>query len=216
MYKKLLVVVASAVTFGLIGSAYGAAELVITPVMNFTVTPEAKPKVKKQDNRPVSMREFFTQYCNRVGAGVPDIFRQIPLKISDVKRDNPLYSALQRCVYLGFVPNAATSYQRNSSVTSRFVNVLISKNLRIDPNVNEDVAKLTRQDFGRLIDSLPTYGMLLNVGVQSKWGLNGNYNSQLIQAEGFDVLTQIYQSLKSDYRTGYKATDEVLIQGAIK
>lgn len=99
---------------------------------------------------------------------------------------------------------------------SRFVNLFVSKTLHIDPDVNEDNEKLMRADLAKLINGLPNYSMLMNIGSQSKRGLNRNYNSQLITADGFGVLTEIYQSLKSDYRTGDKVTDQTLLQGAIK
>jgi|GEM_PF-7072171 len=46
--------------------------------------------------------------------------------------------------------------------------------------------------------------------------MNRNYQSPLINAEGFDILSQVYQMLRSDYRTGGSVTDPVLIDGAIK
>ncbi|MBP6911182.1 hypothetical protein KBC03_06415 [Patescibacteria group bacterium] len=98
VYKKIIVV-AGAVTLGMMGSVYGAAEIIVTPGINFTVTATPR-KAKKQDPRPVSVKEFFTQYCNKVGGGVPEVFRQIPLRIPAVDRNDPLYTALQKCVYL--------------------------------------------------------------------------------------------------------------------
>lgn len=58
--------------------------------------------------------------------------------------------------------------------------------------------------------------MLMNVGAKSRWGSNPNYLSPVIRAEGFGILSQVYQSFKSDYWSGDEVTDNVLMQGAIK
>lgn|GEM_PF-7049931 len=161
MYKQLAAIAASTIIIS--AGFVSAVEVESTvPGMTFTVVE------KKKDTRPIPMKEFFTQYCNTVGVGVPEVFRQIPLRIPGVKREDRLYSALQKCVYLGFMPNSAVTYQRNAPVTARFVNVFVSRTMKIDPNVNEDDDYLTRDAFVTLIDSLPTYQMLLSIGNQTR------------------------------------------------
>lgn len=119
-------------------------------------------------------------------------------------------------MYLGFIPNSTVSYKWGSSVSPKFINILISKNIQIDPDINEDNTTITRKDLNNLINSLPNYQMLMNVGAKSRWGSNPNYLSPVIRAEGFGILSQVYQSFKSDYWSGDEVTDNVLMQGAIK
>ena len=200
---------------GLLSGAYSASIDIDSGVsgVEITVTPIIQKKI---DPRPVMMKEFFTQFCNEVGYGIPEVFRQIPLRIPGVNRDDTLYGALQKCVYLGFLPNSSVSYKWTQPVTTRFVNVFVSKHLKIDPEVNEDEQYLNRVDFIELIDALPNYKMLMAIGDAASRGLNGNYVSPIIRAQGFDTLSQIYQMLKTDYRDGEKVGDTKLIDGAIK
>lgn len=212
MYRKIIIILIAVFTLGSMSTAFAAQEvdITITPISNF-VAPEAK-----KDPRPVTMKEFFTQYCNAVGYGIPEVFRQIPLRMPGVKREDTLYNALQKCVYLGFVANSAVNYKWTAPVTARFVNIFVSKTLKMDPDVNEDEINLNRVDFDNLIDSVPNYKMLMSVANLTSWGADANYRSDLIRAQGFDVLSQIYQSLKADYWNEEKVRDQDLINGAIK
>jgi hypothetical protein len=140
MYKKIIISVMSIVSLSSFGAVFAAADITVTPVITTAVE-------KKIDVRPVTVKEFFTQYCNEVGYGLPDVFIQLPLRITGVKREDPLYTALQKCVYLGFIPNSSVNYNRNSYVTSRFVNVFVSKTLKADPDIDEDNDYLSREDF---------------------------------------------------------------------
>lgn len=189
------------------------ATITVGPVITVTST---KPAVKKQDMRPVTFKEFFMQYCNRVGYGVPQIYTQLTLKMTGIARGDQVYSAMQKCVYLGFVSNTTTSYKWNSPVTPKFINILISQNMHTDADLNEDSLTITRADLAKVINTLPNYQMLMSIGTQTNRGAKRNYQSPLINADGFDTLTQIYQLFKSDYRSGDKASDSVLVQGAIK
>lgn len=164
----------------------------------------------------VPMREFFTKFCNTVGYGIPDIYKQIPLKILGVKRAEPLYAALQKCTYLGFLPNNPIRYQRDRPVGTRFVNLFLSRAMKMDPDFNEENVDLTRNDFKRLTSALPNYQMLISLAEESMRGSNGNYFSPLIRAGGFGNLSSVYRSLLSDYRSGSIANDETLVRGAIK
>lgn len=128
------------------------------------ITPSSTSSSPKKDVRPVLIREFLTQYCNAVGYGVPDVFRQLPLRIPGVKREESLYIALQKCIYLGFIPNSTVNYHWDSKTTSRFVSVFVSKTLKVDVDINEDNAYLSREDFVRLIDTVPNYKMLMSLG----------------------------------------------------
>ena len=153
----------------------------------------------KETPSTVTMKEFFTQYCNTVGYWVPEVFRQVPIRIPGVDREDTLYSALQKCVYLGFVPNSSVTYQRNNPITTRFANLFVQRTLKFDPNMSEASDLLSREVFIALIDSLPNYKMLEALAWVSRWGSSSNYQSQLIRAQGFDILSQVYQMLKSDY-----------------
>lgn len=207
--KKILVFLAASLLFSSV-SVFAAGELIITPISNIVVS---KPKI---DKRPVLMREFFTEFCNHVGYGVPTVAGQIPLRIPSVEKTDALYSALQKCVYLGFIANSSVHYQWDSPITPRFVNIFVSKYLKIDPDVNEDDDVIIREDLKYLINSLPNYKMLMALGEISSRGANGAYRSPMIRAQWFTILSQIYQLLQSDYRDGAKVTDDVLIEGAIK
>lgn len=160
MIKKTIVVAASIIAMSM--STVFATSSINAPTI--IITPSITSSTPKKDVRPVLVREFFTQYCNAVGYGIPDVFRQIPLRIPGVKREEPLYIALQKCVYLGFVPNSAVNYLWDSKTTSKFANVFASKTLKIDPDINEDDLYLSREDFVRLIDTVPNYKMLMSLG----------------------------------------------------
>ena len=165
---------------------------------------------------PVTMKEFFTEYCTTIGKGIPEAYKQIPLKTMGVKRTDPLYNALQKCVYLGFIPNSALKYQWSATVTTRFVNNFMYKTLKLDPDIKEDELHLTRETFARLIEVLPNYETLINIGDKTAWWTDPRYYSQLINAQWFDMISQIYETLKNEYRTGDSIGDDVLIGGAIK
>lgn len=194
----------------LVGYA-AAADLIVSPII--TVVPSA---VKKQDMRPVSLKDFFTQYCTAVGYGIPQVYGQIALRIPGVDRGDKLYGALQKCAYLGFIPNSTITYNWNSPVSPRFIDVLVSKNLKIDPQLNEDNETITRVDLLKVMGMLPNYQMLMNLGSMTQWGRNQNYQSPLITAQGFETLTQIYQTFKSDFWSGDEIGDTVLLQWAMK
>lgn len=181
-----------------------------------SITFTVLPVKKKQDMRPITMKEFFIQYCTKVAQGVPQVYTQIPLRISGIDREDKLYGALQKCVYLGFIPNSTVSYKWTSTVSPKFINLLIDKNLEIDPDLPEEKQTITRADLSRIMDMLPNYQMLMSIGALSRWGANFNYHSPLIKAQGFGVLTQIYNSFKSDYWSGDEVEDDNLLQGAIR
>ena len=195
----------------MVGSYTFSQDIIISPTI--TVTADV---VKKQDMRPVSLKEFFTQYCTTVGYGIPQVYGQIQLRIPGVERNDKLYSALQKCAYLGFIPNSTITYKWNNSVAPKFINILVSKNLKLDPHLNEDKQTITRTDLARLLGMIPNYQMLMNLGDISQWGRNTSYNSPLIKADGFSTLSQIYQTFKSEFWSGDEVGDTVLMQGAMK
>ena len=187
------------------------------PGVTITITDTPVVAAPQQKELPyVPMREFFTKFCNTVGYGIPDVYKQIPLKLLSVKRAEPLYPALQKCVYLGFLSNGPIRYQWDRPVGTKFVNLFLSKAMKMNPDFNEDNIDLTREDYKRLIGALPNYQMLISLAEESMRGANSNYFSSLIRAAGFDNLSSIYRSMKSDYRSGSAVEDDVLVRGAIK
>lgn len=189
MYKKIIATLIGA-AFVSVGFSYAADNagpmITVTPII----------KAKKQDERPITVKEFFTRYCDKAGYGIPDVFIQIPLRIQGVKREDPLYIALQKCIYLGFIPNSNNNYNWGNAVTPRFVNLFVGKTLHFDPDFNEEKSKIVRAEFSHFIDTVPTYSMLMNIGNQTRWGTDNKYYSQLIPAQGFSELSQIYSLLK--------------------
>ncbi len=123
---------------------------------------------KKSDPRPILMREFFTRYCDTIGYGIPEVYRQLTLKMTNVTREEPLYASLQKCVYLGFITNSTVTYKWDSPVTPKFINVFVAETLRADAAMNEENKYVTREEFNALVDALPNYKMLMSIGTQTK------------------------------------------------
>lgn len=183
-----------------------------TATVTVTVTP-----VKPVTAPPfVSLREFMTQVCTNVGYGIPEVYKQLPLKILNVKRSESLYSALQKCVYLGFLANSPIRYQWDRPVGTKFVNLFIGNAMSMDPGFDEEQTDLSRKDFSRLINALPSYKALMLLAEKSRRGSNSNFYSPVIDSVGFSNLTEVYRALKSDYRSGDRVDDNTLIRGAIK
>lgn len=164
--KRFLAFVAATILFSSPLSVFAAGEIVVIPITNVVVS---KPKI---DTRPVLMKEFFTTFCNQVGYGVPTVAKQIPLRIPGIDTTDALYDALQKCVYLGFISNSSISYQWNAPITPRFVNIFVSKYLKINLDLNEDEEVIIREDLKHIIKSLPNYKMLMALGEVSSRGAN--------------------------------------------
>lgn len=151
--KKIITLISTAVLFS--ATTFAAGEMTMSE--------------PKEDKRPVSMREFFTEFCEEVGYGVPEVSLQIDLRIPGVERQDVLYSALQKCVYLGFIPNSRVNYRWDATITPKFINIFVSKYLHIDPDVNEDENVVTRTQLRNMMRSIPNYKMLMSLGEVSSW-----------------------------------------------
>lgn len=59
------------------------------------------------ENRPLNFGGFLTVYFNSIAEyeSIPESYRYIRLNFQNVKENTPLYSALQKGVYMGFFKN---------------------------------------------------------------------------------------------------------------
>jgi len=80
----------------------------------------------------LNYEDFFIQYFEDLGQEVPPSYQYIELNYKNLDQNQKLHQALQKGVYLNFIPNAEVNFPWNEFITQKTAAQLIQKNFNID------------------------------------------------------------------------------------
>lgn len=170
-------------------------------------------------DRPLTFGGFLTVYFNSVALyeGIPDSYQYIGLNFQNIRKDTPLYRALQKGVYMGFLKNLPINLNTKELATDGQFARAMESNLG---------KKIDRTGTGILtlhtiLDTLSAIYYPTNSG-RTEGADDANITLTLgnlypiTTVSNFPILNDVYQKLKYDHYDSAKFKDEDLIQGAAK
>ena len=171
------------------------------------------------DNRPLNFGGFLTVYFNSIGRyeNIPESYQYINLNFRNVKKDTPLYTALQKGVYMGFFKNLPIDLKTKEFATEEQFARAIESNLgqKIEQVGTGTLSLKTVLDIlSQLYQEQPpesnnnTGATIGNIDVGTFYPISTVSN--------FAVLNDVYEKLKYNHYDSVKFHDEALIQGAAK
>lgn len=171
------------------------------------------------ENRTLNFGGFLTVYFNSIGEyeGIPESYQYINLNFRNVEKNTPLYTALQKGVYMGFFKNLPIDLKTNEPATrEQFIRALESNLGQKAEGVS--TGTLTLKTVLNTLNQLyqePSTGT----------GSDGSGATQTVDVgsfypitavSNFAILNDVYEKLKYNHYDSVKFRDEALIQGAAK
>ncbi len=209
-----------------VGSSYAADTVLSTDNTNpnaiITMTSNVistykVPKIVAKP-RPLLLQTFLHDVCERVGQGIPSVYKQMIVKRPSVKKDDTMYTALQKCVYLGILEPTSRINNLQTPVNGDFVKDFLWKKFSLSLPTDLGAETLTQNFWNDEIRyRIPTfYGIQRLLQLSSRW-TNTSYESPIIQSPYFWILANVFSTLKNDYHyLSWSINEEDVTYGAVK
>jgi carboxyl-terminal processing protease len=182
-----------------------------------SVKPARKKLVAKP--RPISLWKFFLDVCGRLWQWMPNVYKDINISWPNVTKESPLYSALQKCAYLGIIETKGKINDFQVSVKWNFVYDFFWQKLHMDvtAQLQPDEAVLSDVWEEKIRYTVPTYyGIQRLLNLSAYWS-NGAYESNIINSTYFSTFANVYSQIQQNYHyISGDTSDSNLIYGAIK
>lgn len=169
--------------------------------------------------RPLTLQKFFVDMCNRLWEWMPIIYKDIDINWPSVSKWTKLYTALQKCAYLGVVEKRWKITNFQVPVKWNFIYDFLGSKLNITPDIqlqsDENVSIHTWETYIR--STIPTYYAIQKLLQVASYGANSIYENPVIRSQYFPIFANIFNQLYNDYYyvSGW-ATDEQLLYWAVK
>ncbi len=169
--------------------------------------------------RSVTLQKFFVDVCDRLGTGMPDVYRDIVLAWPWVEKGSNLYNSLQKCAYYGIVGKREKISDFTVPVKMWFVEDFFLEKMYIplETNLYRDDVVYTDEWEKRIRYRVPTYYAVERLLEISWFGSNGDFEAWLIRSKHFSTFSQVYNELKNNfYYFSGANSDEILLYWAIE
>lgn len=145
--------------------------------------------------RFLNFGEFFTIYFNTIWSNIPKSYKYIKLNFKNIAHTWKVYDALQKWVYMDYLPNQNIDLNLSKKITQKQVSMLIKSNLEID------IQYLSWQ---------VTPDRLWNILLELQ-----NQNFQNISTQD-EIMNHVYNTLESNYFYKDALKDDIMSYWAIK
>lgn len=171
------------------------------------------------ENRVLNFGGFLTVYFNSIGdyEGIPESYQYISLNFRNVEKNTPLYTALQKGVYMGFFKNLPIDLKTNELATGEQFSRAIESNLGQKAEgigTGTLTLKTVLDTLNQLYQQSPT-DTGNNSGTTTQTVDVGSFYP-ITTVSNFAILNDVYEKLKYNHYDSAKFRDEALIQGAAK
>ena len=139
--------------------------------------------------------EFFTVYFDTIWSDIPPSYKYIKLNFKNINQTWKIYTALQKWVYMDFLPNQNIDLNLNQKITQKQVSILIKSNFDIDIQYSSWWVTIDR---------------LLDILLQLQESDFQNISTQ------DQIMEHVYDTLQSNYFYENALKDEVMNYWAIK
>lgn len=185
---------------------------------SFTLQPTKKKKFVAKP-RPISLGKFFVDICWRLWQWMPNVYKDINISWPNLKKDSPIYAALQKCAYFWIVETKGKITNFDGPVKWDFVYDFLGQKLNMDVSAQlaPEEPVLTDVWEQEIHYRVPTYYWIQRLLQISAYGSNGAYESNIINATQFTTFAQVYNNIKQNYHyLSGDTSDDNLIYWAIK
>lgn len=162
----------------------------------------------------------MTVYFNSIAEyeNIPESYQYIELNFLNVEKGTPLYTALQKGVYMGFFKNLPINLKTTELATPEQFSRAVESNLgqKIEQIGNSKVLTLKS-----VLDTLAQFYAEDPTIINGSTGaitesINIGTFYPITTAGNFAILNDVYEKLRYNYYDSAKLNDEALIQGAAK
>lgn len=187
-----------------------------TPVIS--IVPKSQQR-RRPVPRKVTLQKFFVDVCSRLWEWMPHVYKDIDIQWPNVNKWTKLYTALQKCAYLGIIEKRWKVTNFQVPVKWNFVYDFLGSKLNLTPEIqlqpDEYVTINTWEVYIR--NTIPTYTAIQKLLQLASYWANSIYENPVIRSEYFPVFAGIFNQLYNEYfyLSGW-ATDEQLIYGAVQ
>ncbi|NOZ43706.1 MAG: hypothetical protein GXP45_00770 [bacterium] len=147
----------------------------------------------------LTLGNFLKQYFDRIGQDLPQSYQYIQLNYSNISQQSPLYSSLQKAVYMDMFPNSSINLPIQKEISEDFAARIIYRSLGSLPPAEKN--QIVTQAW---LDQ--TKSLIIKFSLIKKEQKN-------LQDE---ILQDVYQKLQSQYYFTEKVNKDKMAYGAIK
>lgn len=161
----------------------------------------------------VRFGDLIVNFCLYEWQELPDSYQDISVKYLNATSGSQLYTALQKCIYMGYLPNKAITLSLWVPVNMANYIQFVQKILWITPDVDPTLP-LTAQALKNLLNILPTFfeRKAGNIGFQR---LRVN-DYTITEKPYFRIVNDVYEKLINNHLQNKNFDSSQLIYGAIK
>lgn len=171
------------------------------------------------ENRPLNFGGFLTVYFNSIAEyeNIPESYQYISLNFRNVEKGTPLYSALQKGVYMGFFKNLPINLKTSELATPEQFSRAVESNLGQKIEQIGESRLLTLKSVLDTLAQFYTEGLSISTGsVDTTETIDIGTFYPVTTVGNFAILNDVYEKLKYNHYDSGKFDDEALIQGAAK
>ena len=159
-----------------------------------------------QLNKSLTVKWVFILYFNALWEWIPDSYKYIDLKFTNVIKWSPIYDALQKWVYLDLINNTEKNLPLERIATQSMFNDLVKNNFDYEIKYTANTA-LKLVYFLQVMDELKS--------VSEEWvGDLSKY--EIANVSNFEILNDVFVKVKNYHYDSSTFKDEELIRWAMK